>query len=215
MKLIKSGAILCSALLLIGCNEENPWHNSNGNGHISPIVVTDGTVKEMKTVTRAEELITTPSVEELRLDLKKLDGSFSKSWESVSEFSEEELFSVGAYTMEASYGSMENEGFESPYFYGSAEFEVEEGETSDVNITTSLANTMVSIEYTDAFKTYFKSYSTQLHSKGGDYIVFTADETRPAYLRPGEVSLVVSLEKPNGVSGSVEPDVIKTKPRHH
>ena len=116
MKLTKLGAILCSALLLVGCNEENPWQNSNGEGHISPIIVTDGTVKEMKTVTRAEELIATPAVEELRLDLTKVDGTFAKTWESVSDFSEEELFSVGAYIMEASYGSMENEGFESPYF---------------------------------------------------------------------------------------------------
>ena len=215
MKLIKLGVILCPALLLVGCNDENPWANTDGEGHISPIIVTDGSVKEMKPVVRAEEVIETPALEEFRLDLTKKDGSFSKSWQSLADFSEEEMFSVGAYKMEASYGSLEKEGFESPYFYGSAEFEVEEGETSDVNITASLANTMVSIEYTEAFKTYFKSYSTQLHSKGGDYIVFTADETRPAYLRPGEVSLVVSLVKPNGVAGSFEPAVIQTNPRHH
>lgn len=215
MKFTKFGTFLFSALLVSSCSDENPWTGVAGEGGISPRVVTDNTVTDVVPITRAEEQLEAPSVDDFKLTLTKSDGSYSINWESVNLFPVEESFSIGTYKMEASFGDAEKEGFECPYFYGSAEFEVEEGETTEVGITASLANTMVSIDYTDAFKTYFKTYSTQLHSKGGDYIAFIPGETRPAFLRPGEVSLTVSLVKQNGVSATFEPAAIQTAAKHH
>lgn len=215
MKYNKFALFFLSSVALMSCSDENPWLTESGEGRISPHVVADNSIKDVVPITRGTEVLTAPAVELFGLELTKSDGSYSQSWDSVEAFPTDEMFDVGNYVMSAHYGDANKEGFDMPYFYGSEEFKVEQGETTDVNIVASLANTMVSIDYTDAFKNYFKTYSTQLHSKGGDYIVFVPGETRPAYLRPGEMSLTVSLEKQNGVSASFEPAKIQTVAKHH
>lgn len=214
MKLIKIGALFGTALLLVGCNDENPWLGVEGEGRISPSVKSDHEVKDVVPISRASDP-SAPDADKFKISLSKADGTYSSSWESISQFPSDENFKVGAYTMEATYGDIADEGFEKPYYYGSADFTVKEAETTEVSVTAKLANTMVSIEYTDAFKKYFKSYSTQVHSKGGSYVAFTSTETRPAYIRPGEMSLIVSLTKQNGVSATFEPTVISTLAQHH
>lgn len=214
MKLTKFGALFGTALILVGCNDENPWVGADGEGRISPSVKADYEVKDVVPISRANDPLA-PAADNFKISLSKADGTYSESWASISEFPSDKNFSVGAYTMEASYGDIAEEGFEKPYYYGSADFAVKEAETTEVSVTAKLANTMVSIEYTDAFKKYFKSYSTQLHSKGGSYVAFTSTETRPAYIRPGEMSLIVSLTKQNGVAATFEPAVISTLAQHH
>ena len=216
MKLLKFGALFAtSVLVMTGCSDENPIVGSNGEGGISPIVIADGTVEEVVPITRAEEQIIVPDANEFGLRLTKTDGTYDQSWETIGQFPVDESYPIGAYKMEAYYGNINEEGFDRPYFYGSEEFIVEEGETSKVNITASLANSMVSIDYTDAFKQYFKTYSVQAHTKGGRYVDFFEGEVRPAYMRPGEMSLIVHLEKQNGVEATFQPAEIVIEPRHH
>lgn len=215
MKRINFVVLVASVLTLFSCSDENPWVSANGEGHISPLVLTDGTVESALPLTRGQETLSVPEADKFAVKLAKEDGTYSESWDAIGLFPTDKSFGVGAYTMEAYYGDFEKEGFESPYFYGSSDFLVKEDETSEVKITASLANTMVSIDYTDAFKAYFKQYSTQLHSKGGDFITFLPGETRPAYLKPGQVSIVVSLTKQNGVSTTFQPTSIATEAKHH
>lgn len=214
MKLIKLGALLSLMLMFIGCNDENPWQGVNAQGRISPTLKTDCSVKEVAPLSRANDP-SAPTADKFKLSLTKEDGTYSESWESVSEFPMDKNYSVGAYTMEASYGSIDEEGFEKPYYYGSSDLIVKEAETTDVTVTAKLANAMVSIDYTDAFKKYFKGYTTQIHSKGGDFITFTSNETRPAYVCPGQMSLIVNLTKQNGVSATFEPAMVTTEAQHH
>lgn len=216
MKLLKFGTLLASSLLVLtGCSDENPWKGSDGVGGISPIVVADGAVEEVVPITRTEEQISVPDVNEFGVRLFTTDGTYDQSWESFDKFPVDDSFKTGSYKMEASYGDIDKEGFDCPYFYGSEEFIVEEGETTKVNITASLANSMVSIDYTDAFKQFFKTYSVQAHTVGGRYVDFFEGEIRPAYMRPGEMSLIVHLEKQNGVAATFQPASIQIEARHH
>lgn len=105
--------------------------------------------------------------------------------------------------------------FGKPYFYGSSEFVVKEDETTDVAVTATLANCMISIDYTDDFKHFFPQYNTKLHSNGGDYIEYSSDETRPVFMKPGEISFLLFLTKQNGISGTFEPASITTEARTH
>lgn len=215
MKLLKFGTLISASLLtLIGCSDENPWVDSQGEGRILPRVIADNTVKDVVAISRAEEQIETPEVSEFAVKLSKKDGTYDRSWSSVADFPEE-TFPMGSYKMEASYGDIDKEGFDCPYFYGSEEFLVEEGETTEVNIIASLANTMVSVNYTDAFEQYFKNYAMQFHTVGGDYVDYNRGETRPVYLKPGEVKLIISLQKQNDVSATFQPAAIQLESRHH
>lgn len=184
---------------------------SSSTGGIAPIVGLDADVESAAPKGRAAAAI---SVDDLALSLTSADGSVSEEWASVNDFDKNKSFRVGTYTMAAYYGSLENEGFDAPYYYGESTFEVEENKTTPVSITAQLANSMVKIEYTEAFVDYFSSYAVKLHSEGGSYIDYSADETRAAYVRPGKVKIIADVVKQNGVSASLEAASFTAKPRY-
>jgi hypothetical protein len=184
----------------------------SGAGRISPVF---GLNEEVNTAhsSRASESggIT---VDDLSLKLSQ-EGGQSWNWSSIKEFPSEQDFKVGNYTMEAYYGNLEDEGFEKPYYYGSVSFAVTENNTSHINLVSKLANSMVTVAYTDAFKSYMSNYSAKLHSAGGDYLDYAADETRAVYLRPGEVTLTVGFTTPNGTSANLEAAKFTAKAQYH
>lgn len=156
------------------------------------------------------------AVEDLSLRLRSDNGSVDRTFASISEFPSDERFRVGGYTLSASYGSVDNEGFDSPYYYGEAVFSVVHDQVAEVTVTASLANSMVSIAPTEAFVKYFGSeYSSSLHSEGGDYITVTSGETRPVYLRPGSVTLTTAVTLPAGQNVTLEAGTFEAKPRTH
>lgn len=209
--------LIASALLLLlgACASEDRPDLAQGQGAINLSVNTDGGVIDAIPATRASQATVVPEADELAIELTKSDGTFSKKWDKISDFPADQPFTVGQYTATASWGNPEDEGFDKPYYYGSANLNVEEGNTTEATINASLANTMLSVTYTDAFRNYFKQYSTQAHSEGGDFITFLSDEERPAYLRPGNVKLTVSITKQNGVSATIEPAEFEALARHH
>lgn len=200
----------------VACNDENPWVTGDGEGRIAPNIIADPSVKDVAPQLRAgEDGFPVPTVADLALKLTKADGTFSQSWESSTLFPTDKNFNIGAYKLEASWGDAQTEGFECPYFYGSADFNVAEDEVAEPSVTARLANTMVSVDYTEDFLNYFKTYSTQLHSEGGDFITIIPGETRPAFLRPGNVTVTMNITKQNGVSATIEPAKFEAKAQHH
>lgn len=201
-------------LLLSGACASDTPDTGEATGFIAAKVKADGTVRDAVPATKALATVV-PDASAFSLTLTKADGSFSSSWASVNDFPVDLQFATGAYTIEASYGAVENEGFDCPYYYGVNDIHVIEGETTETEITATLANTMVSLEYTDAFRNYFSAYTGQLHAAGGDFIEMTADETRPAYLRPGQTTVTLSITKQNGVSATIEAAQFEALARHH
>ena len=188
---------LCSALLLgLSACSDGDTPGVKGYGKISPTVDIDGNVKSSRSRVEAGDI----TVNDLSVKLTSADGSYSNTWASVAEFPTDQSFKVGEYNFEVFYGDEYSEGFEKPYFHGSQTIEVNENLTTPVSLTAELANTMVTIQYTDNFRNYMSSWSAQLHSNGGNYIDYVSSETRPAYLRPGDVEIYVDYTKQNGKS---------------
>lgn len=202
---------VAAAGLLTACSGDE-FSMSSSMGGIKPVVGLDTEVKTAKPQGRAAATVT---VDELSLRLQSADGSVKKEWSSVSEFDNKAQFRVGTYTMEAYKGSLEEEGFDSPYYYGSTTLEVEENKTTPVALTAKLANSMVSVTYTEAFLNYFSSYGLKIHSEGGAYIDYAAGETRAVYVRPGKVTIIADIVKQNGVSATLEAAVFTAKPQYH
>lgn len=212
--LMRKGAVLFCLTLLYACADDNPWRFSDGEGGIAPTVTTSTEIRKSVAV-RSESVPDAPGTDLFGLTLTKSDGTYTKTWASTTLFPTDQGFKVGSYTMEAFYGSLDDEGFERPYFHGSEQFEVQEDRTTDVTITATLANSMVSIAYTDAFRRYFKDWQAKIHSEGGSYIDYPRQETRPAYLRPGHVDIALSITKPNGVNAILQPADFNAEARHH
>lgn len=192
-----------SGLALGGCSDDSLVGVAAGHGTLDPTVALDGNVKAPRQSRSEASRAGLPSASELSLRLVSADGSYSKEWETVGDFSTDEQFEVGTYTLEAWHGTEGAEGFECPYYYGSCQVVIEDGKNTTVALTAALAQAQVDVTYTDGFKSYLSDFSAKVN--GHDY---AEDETRPLHLTPGWVSVTVSFTKPDGKQG-VDVEVAK------
>lgn len=203
-----------AAALLAGCNDGKlPGGWSSSTGGIAPTVSVDASV-----ATGSRALNTAKAIEAADLSLRLIaaDGSLDRTWAKVADFDAEEEFAVGDYTMQAFYGTEGAEGFDAPYYTGSTALSVRENQSTPVSVTARLANSMVSINYTDAFKNYLSDWSASISSDAGSSTIeYGKDETRPAYITPGTVTLKIDVTKPNGVSASLQAASFNAVARHH
>lgn len=217
MKLINQMLLLTVAGLgLIACSDDNPWRGVEGEGGIRLKLQASGDVKDAIPLLRSGAPdFEVPEVEDFSVSLENIATGEVKTWDSLTSFNSQSSFATGSYTLTAFYGSIEDEGFEKPCFQGSTEVTVLESRQADVEVLATLANAMVSVEYTDKFKNYFKSWTPTVHSEGHAYIVFPQDETRPAFIAPGEVSLSIEVTNPSGKSVTLQPAAFPAEARHH
>lgn len=213
MKRIYYGFI-CSALMLTAasCNDDNPWQYSEGEGGIAPQVSTDSHVRDA-IPTRAQAMA--PDASQFGLKLSKTDGTSSYQWNTVAEFPEDKGFPAGEYTLEAYYGNADDEGYNKPYYRGVTSLTVKPGETTEASVTATLANTMVDVKYTEAFRNYFSQYTTTLHSEGYGYHELSSTVDDPIYLVPGTVKVTVAFTKQNGTSATIQPAEFVAEARHY
>jgi len=110
----------------------------------------------------------------------------------------------GQYYVVAHSGNDVPAEFDNPYFYGKTEnFSITGNETTSVVVTCELANTMVSVVYSDYVKSSFTSYSVTVSSEAGA-LTYAAEETRVGFFRtlPLTITAELSYLKPDGTSAS-------------
>lgn len=201
---------------LVSCDDYRPTTDMDGKLLVSvgldTDVVASASNKQASPQSRAEAQ--SVSASDLSLKLTSESGSFAREWASAAEFSDPVTVPVGKYTLEAWYGSLEDEGFEKPYYYGSSSLTVEENRTTPVSVTASLANSMVRVEMSDMFRDYFASYSLTLRSELGNEIAYADGETRSVYLAPGQVTASITITKQNGITATLEPKSFTAEARH-
>ncbi|MDE5645854.1 MAG: DUF4493 domain-containing protein [Muribaculaceae bacterium] len=217
MKNFSKGLLLLAAAVssgLVSCSDESPWRGSDSEGGINLNFSSDARVMRQ---TRADDNVSpvVPDADRFGVNLSKSDGSYSKTWTSVEAFNRETSFPMGDYTLTASYGDIEEEGFTSPCYKGQAGVHVSPGAVTDVKVVATLANAMVSIRYTDEFKAAFAAYSSSIQTEGHSWVVFAQDEDRPAYVAPSEVRLDLRLTNDEGKVVNIEPASFTALARHH
>lgn len=223
--MIKKVCSVLAVTFLLGvasCSDDNPWMEGNDTqGAIKLSLSTDASVKEVAPQTRAEDvadgLFTVPAKEDFKIHLKRADGSTHTHLfhDEFVTYTEQNTFPVGSYTLLAYAGKMEDEGFDKPYFEGVKELTVLENHTTEVQVEARLANSMVSVEYTDAFKHYMKDYSATVHSEGNSYIDIPKEENKPVFLVPGKVSLAIDFTDQQNRQLKLQPADITAKPGTH
>lgn len=204
MKLKLLAPLSAIALLAASCSGDDVA-SKKGTGTLNPGFAVDYSITSSRAAGRAAETATVaPEISQFTFRLVKDDNKFDKTYTNLGEFVAQQ-FPVGAYTLEATYGDPEEEGIDKAYYYGTASFNIYDGETAEPSLTATLANTAVSIEYTDAFKKYFTAYSSTVHSSNGTaYVDMPDDASKWAYVKTGDIVLNVNFTKQNGKSGEVE-----------
>ena len=123
-------------------------------------------------------------------------------YERFDEMPAEVELKEGAYTLIAEKGNNLPAAFENPYFAGSVDFSIRADMSTPIDVTCTLANARITVEYTDDFKEAYSDYTVLLSS------VFTTSdleiakgETRPAYLQVAkegsELGVAIRLKKVN------------------
>lgn len=197
-------------LILSACSEESMFEG-NGTGTIMPAVSYDATVVGLPSAgSRAEfdEL----SVHDLTLTISKADGSMERTY-AYDDFDPSQAFTVGKYTMTASYGNPEEEGFSKTAVFGSTDFSVAEGQATKVDLIAKPSKAMVTLEFDASLTNYLTDIKATVRTAYNS-TEFALDETRHVYTRPGHVAVDLSFTKPNGVSGTTEAYSFEAQAQH-
>lgn len=197
MKKIYYGVLSLCFLGLASCAKDEPRNSLEGR--IDVRVSADPTLSDE--VSRSVEEGTVPDVNDFGLTIESADKGVVGSWDSFSEFHPVSI-SVGTYTVTASYGDAEAEGFDAISYQGSTNVEVRKEETAEASVTCTINKAKVSITYTDEFKSYFSSYSAYISSSRGNKVVYESDESRGAYFVPGDLGVYLEVTR-QGISQKV------------
>lgn len=192
-------------VLLAACSAEE--RDTAGTGQVSPALTADYSVPLSTDPTVLTTTSFQPSTKDFAISIFNEDGTLFRSWNSFSEFPENMKFPLGSYVFKASYGNESSEGFDMPYFEGSEPFRVFDQQNTDISVTCTLANAKVSLIYTEAFKNYFSDFATTLKTESNNSIIFSKEEEREAYVKPGKIIMQMSLVKPDGSSMSFSPEI--------
>ncbi|SCH93650.1 DUF4493 domain-containing protein [uncultured Bacteroides sp.] len=204
-QLVKLAYCICLLPLFFACSSERDEGNE-GSGTLH-VQVNANTEVLVGTNTRMDE-----GTDESILDVNDFSFSIFKGetlrgeWATLAEFLADDeltLRSGNNYVAKASYGDVNNEGFELPYYEGNQPFVIKRGQTTTVEVTCYLANAKLSIVYTDEFKDYFSEYTAEVTTSLGNTVNYVSDETRYAYFKPGEVQVRVKVKKKEGYSQEV------------
>lgn len=209
------GVLGASLILgLASCSEDNPWMGDNGKGAIKLNLSADGSFKDELPQTRADgsEYFDLPDVEDFYIHLYK-EGQLHSSYTHSEFMGQDNQFETGKYTLKAFSGSLEKEGFDvQPYFEGTTDVTVYEGKESVASVEATLGHALVTVTYTDAFKSYMRDYSSQLKSEGPDFIEVKEENIgQNAFVVPGEISVKLDFTDPQGRQLSLMPSFV-TKP---
>lgn len=207
----RSYAMLLSAtMLLASCAGEDPWKEAGGGkGTIALNLTASSDLDNLTTQGRAGETAVVPNfptVDQFSIRLTPVGGE-PVEYKTVAEFEEnmEAGVKAGAYTLEAYFGDPLDQD-DKPYVYGKQQLRVNEQAVSQVDITAKLANSLVEVTYTDAFKSYFKDYSTTLKSdKNSAAVTITGIDGASKFVTPGFINVTMAATYINGKEAHLNP----------
>ena len=190
------------ALTLSACSDDVAQSEQKGEGR-----VTIGCVAATNVVdTRANVNCTTPAAEDFALKIEGVGHTYTAEYAAIAEFNEDNYLHLGSYKATVVAGDIAEEGYDKATFVGSANFTVEARKNTEVEITAKIANTLVKVEVTDGFKTYFAGgHALKLTTAAGNEFDVT-EQTEPIFIAPASFKIGgTAIKQPNqsGVEGKV------------
>ena len=127
---------------------------------------------------------------------------------------------AGIYTVKASSNGFDGSesGFEIPYYAGSKQVTVETGKEVTANITCTLANVKVTVNYDQSFIDAFQSATATVTSalEGVNPLSFNmGDDLKPAYFPVADLTATISVINHAGQSFSQDTPIKGVKARKH
>lgn len=136
------------------------------------------------------------------LDASNAVVQHADDWKNLDDV----ILPVATYTVKAYSADkkMDTQGFDAqPYYEGQSSVAIEANKAKTVSITCKLAQTMVSVNRSESFKSTFGDCTCYVEGADALSIPFDEDETRAAYVKAGQ-ALTVKVDFGNGKSFSQE-----------
>ena len=203
LKVLKLLPIVMFAFASCGENDEF----SKGAGTIDVQASIDSSVKSSIT-TRAISNAMNVELDSCTLSIVKADGTSAPFVGKFADYRSDMEIGVGTYDVTLEYGNSASEGFNRPYYYASKQVTVVDQQTTSLSLDAKLKNSMIVLEFSEAFEMYFTSYEITLQSSGNTSVVWSTGENRAAYLRPGAISMKMKLSSVTGKEVTVDAPAI-------
>jgi len=139
-------------------------------------------------------------------------------WETLS--GQQIRLEAGTYTVKASSNGFNGSesGFDIPYYAGSQQITVQTGKEVTANITCTLANVKVTVNYDQSFIDAFQSATATVKSamEGVNELSFRmGDELKPAYFPVADLTATISVTNHSGQQFSQDTPITNVKARKH
>lgn len=184
LKNVASGAAL--GISLIACSDNEPAIFYDGSGLLAVSLSIDPVMIEGVPMVA-------PSPSEFALTLEAPSGA-AHTWHSFDDFSQNQRYLSGPYTLTATRGSYLDEGFGAEFYKGSASFDVEEGQLTQILLPVTLQSALVKVDFAPELESAFPDARILVQAEGGLPVKFAPGETRYGALRPGSAYASVALD---------------------
>lgn len=139
-------------------------------------------------------------------------------WETLS--GQQIRLAAGTYTVKASSNGFDGSesGFDIPYYAGSQQITVQTGKEVTANITCTLANVKVTVNYDQSFIDAFQSATATVKSAMEDVNELSfrmGDELKPAYFPVADLTATISVTNHSGQQFSQDTPITNVKARKH
>jgi hypothetical protein len=186
--------VMLIVALILSCTKEED-QNSKAKGTLSIEIGLFLYVNEVD-----NNLKSTGSTENFKVIIYSSEGKEVLSFEKASEMPESIYLEAGQYFVAAFTDNNLPAAFDNPYYYGKSEiFTINPGMLSNVVVNCELANTMVTVVYSENVKETFVDFTSTISTSAGS-LIFSKTETRAGYFKPRPlvISAVLTWEKPDG-----------------
>lgn len=176
---------------------DNMTNSGAGSGMLHVKIEVDPTIHAGGDVSVPSGIVNAPLPNDFDIYLTDTEGT-SALWTSDISDAMPELLLPGSYNLTAVSGTPGSEGFDLACFSASTAIEINNGQTTTAALTASLATSLVDIDFAPSVTQIFSNISATLHSFSGHYVNYPLGERRPAFIRPGNVTLSFSVTMADG-----------------
>lgn len=192
-------------MLLIGfvsCNEEKSTVSGQGYLYL-------GVEKNVTMQTKAVDPVLAVAILNATEDTIKYIADFE-----AEKASEGILLDAGSYQVVVASGKKDSAAWELPNFYGKTVCEIKANQVTSAKVTCKIANTKVTVDYSNDFKKYFADYSTTVSNSSGS-LTYAKGETRGGFFAPEKLLTQLKLTNTDGEQFELKREYEDIQERYH
>ncbi len=203
--------VLLVALTAVSCQQDDEL-----KGNVGYLRIEVGTNAYVDTRSVPEDY----NPKQIALQILDSSNEVVKETDDWEELKGQQLrLTPGTYTIKASSNGFDGSesGFDIPYYAGSQQVTIESGKEETANITCTLANVKVTVNYDESFRKFASATATVASElKGVAALDFAmGNELKPGYFPVGNLNVTVKVTNQSGQSHSQTTEITDVKARKH